>query len=457
VTFTPQSSGTPTATLSIVDGAGTQTVGLTGTNTVNNTAQITIGFGPNGPGTVTATSAPYFNGIFTSVKVCEPGSTTNCTTIPNILVDTDSVGLRVLTSALGSVSLTTITDTNGDPLNECYEYGSLNYTWGPVAMATVQIGGETASAEPGAAASSGVPIQLISTTSSPPLTTYVASLGQSYPTPCLSGGGINTNTVASLGSNGILGIGLYPQDCAYYGGNSCTTDSNDTLYVLCPSTGCEAANLPIAYQVWNPVAAFPVDNNGESLSLPSISSSGAANNAVTGPYLTFGIGTQSNNGIGSASVYEVDINGSFGTATFNGIGYTSSNSGGSFIDSGSNAFFVSDETTLGTTDCVIGSTDIGFYCPSSNLNLSLGLTGSGSNPASTTVSLPIENALTTLFPTGNAAFNDLGGPSCIPATGSPCSTTTDSWDLGLPFFFGRPIYLGIEGTSTTYPYGYWAF
>ena len=367
-------------------------------------------------------------------------------------MDTDSVGLRILASAVPSnVSLKTLTDSSGNAINECYEFGSLNYVWGPVAMATVQIGSEMATAEPGAGANTGIPIQLISATSDAP------SGAQ-----CLSGGGGNLNTVASLGSNGILGIGLDPQDCSYYGGNGCTSSTTDPYYIGCSNTTCGYENMPVADQVWNPVATFPSDNNGESIQLPSIPSNGAANNTVTGT-LTFGIGTQSNNAIpGSAGVYEVDDVGSFGIATYNGVQYNSSNSGGSFIDSGSNALYVSDETTLGTTDCLISSTDIGFYCPSSNLNLSLGLAAAvggvpGTAGTSTTVSLPIENAITTLFPTNNAAFNDLAGGSCIPATGSPCSASTDSWDLGLPFFFGRTIFVGIEGTNASYPYGFWAF
>ena len=45
----------------------------------------------------------YVNGVFTSVQVCAPGSTSNCVTIPDVLVDTGSTGLRVLSSALGDV------------------------------------------------------------------------------------------------------------------------------------------------------------------------------------------------------------------------------------------------------------------------------------------------------------------------------------------------------------------
>jgi hypothetical protein len=442
-------SGTLTGTLTIVDGAGTQTVALTGTNTVANTAQVTVSFGPNGNTENPETN--YYNGIFTTVTVCPPGSTstTNCATIPNVLVDTGSVGLRVLSNLLvtptgSSVTLPTITDTNGDVLYECVEYGDLSYTYGPVGLATVQVGGETASQVPaasGGTANSGIPVQVITAGATAP------SGAQ-----CTLDGGPSDNTVSVLGANGYLGVGNFPQDCATATTNSCTSYETDELYFLCPSTGCEYVGVPLEDQVWNPVSAFSVDNNGVSLQLPPIPAAGQA--TATGT-LTFGIGTETNNAIPSgATVYELDDYGSFGSATYNGVTYTSTNSGGSFIDSGSNALFVSDETTLGTTDCLVSGADIGYYCPSSTLNLSLGLTGS--NGTSTTVSLPIANALDLFSNTSFAAFNDLGGASCIPTTGSPCTSATDYWDIGLPFFFGRPIFVGIsEGTQ--YPNGYWAF
>jgi hypothetical protein len=49
-----------------------------------------------------------------------------------------------------------------------------------------------------------------------------------------------------------------------------------------------------------------------------------------------------------------------------------------------------------------------------------------------------------MFQTGNAALPALGGTSAI----------NGLVDLGLPFFYGRSIATGLEGTSTNAPNGY---
>jgi hypothetical protein len=483
VTFTPPASGTVTGTLTIVDAAGTFTVSLNGSATALNTAQVSVNFGPNGyMGPPTPTSGSYYNGIFTTVTVCQPGSTTNCTTIPNVLVDTGSVGLRVLSSGLAgvttqvsSLSLPQVNDpSTGDPVYECIQFGDLSYTWGTVQLATVQVGGETASQVPGGTANAGIPIQVIAAGSTPPSEIGVVGSTGEYDNPCLfypgtttATGGVNDDTVTSLGSNGILGIGNETVDCNLDGTNYCNVSGaiNTTgQYLICSSVGsstCDAQSIPLQDQVWNPVSAFGTDSNGVVLNLPSVPAAGEA--SVNGT-LIFGIGTQSNNALTTQKVYERDSDGNFSSAVLNGVTYNSTNSGGTFLDSGSNGLYIADQTTLGTSDCYVGDItpedDIGYYCPSSP-PLTPSLTLTGSNGTSSSPTLSIGNALS-LFSanTSYAVFSNLGGPSCVATSTSPCSSETDFIDLGLPFFFGSPIYVGIAGaTSGTpdYANGYWAF
>lgn len=81
-----------------------------------------------------------------SVTICAPG-TSNCQTIPNILLDTGSWGLRVFRYAEGTTPLVTIPMTQalaGSPatLSECVTYLGSETQWGPVMIADVKLGSE---------------------------------------------------------------------------------------------------------------------------------------------------------------------------------------------------------------------------------------------------------------------------------------------------------------------------
>jgi hypothetical protein len=375
----------------------------------SNVAGVEVDLGPDNN---------YVNGIFTSVEVCAPGSTSNCATVPNVLVDTGSSGLRLLSTALPSLSLPPINES-GNALQECIQFVDLSYIWGPVAQADVHLAGETASS---------VPIQLIS-----------ASPAYSVPLSCLSlgtSGAVDLNTVAALGANGILGVGNLPQDC----GSICTSAANGVPnYYICPSGACQIASVLIADQLPNPVALFATDNNGVLISLPSVPATGAS--TATGS-LIFGIGTQSNNALGSAQIYAVDGFDDF-TTTYNGVQYS-----GSYIDSGSNILYFLDSATLGNLDCVDNP---GIYCPTSTLNFTV--TNTGTNGTSGQLTFSIANG-DSLLSTGNTALNDLGGDSGT-------SPSTDYFDFGVPFFYGRNVFVGIAGRTVpngaSAPNGYWAY
>ena len=353
----------------------------------NNVVPIVVNAGP--------ASTPQTNLAYVSVTVCVPGSATNCQTIDNIQVDTGSEGLRILSSVL-TAALPQETDSSGNPIAECAQFAD-GYTWGPMVTADVKMGGEQANS---------VPVQVIGGGS---------GILTAVPSGCASTGTAE-NTVNALGANGILGIGPFRQDC----GSGCSlTDltQNPGFYYSCPSTGCAQAAASLTQQAQNPVWMFPTDNNGTIIELPAISAAGAA--TVNGS-LVFGIGTQANNALGSATVFTLDNTGNF-TTTFKGTPYSQS-----FLDSGSNGVFFLDSATTGIPECTGSNT--GFYCPSSTASLSA--TNQGLNGTSATVNFSIVSA-DTLSATANA-FNNIGGPS------------PNSFDWGLPFFYGRNVFTGIE-------------
>jgi hypothetical protein len=388
---------------------------------VANSVTAEVSAGPAPP------SSGFTNFLYVTVTVCMPGTTT-CTDVPNVQVDTGSEGLRLLSSALGtlapssSTGLPTINDSSGDVLQECIQFEDGTYIWGPVATADVEMAGEKASS---------VPIQVIAATP--------AFL---VPASCLTlPNNGSLSTVATLGANGIIGVGLFPQDC----GGACTSASTSlpAQYFVCPSNVCSVSAVPTNDQLWNPVALFPADNNGVMITMPAIAAGGQATASGS---MTFGIGTQTDNALGSATIYAVDEYGNLPQVTYNGVAYTSPNNAG-FIDSGSAGIYFLDHVTLGIPDCTSG-----WYCPASPVAYTV--TASGANGTSGPVQFTIANA-DSLF--GNAtayAFDDLGADG-----GS--GPSSDEIDLGMPFFYNRTIFFGIAGTTVpgnvSAPNGYFAF
>jgi hypothetical protein len=379
------------------------------TSTVNNTQPVTIDGGPLVNGQAVGGDEDL---LFTTVTVCVPGTAT-CQAIDHVQVDTGSVGLRLLSSVL-TLNLN-ITNISGQPIGNCVQYADTTYQWGPVAIADVKMAGEVASS---------VPIQVVGDANFP-----------AAPASC-SAGGTSVQTVTDLGANGILGVGLYRQDC----GSACTSTVGEPagVYYGCPSTGCVIAAVSLAAQLQNPVWLFPQDNNGLEIVLPQVPATGAA--TLSGS-MYFGIGTQSDNAPGAAQAQAPNALGNLIT-TYNGVQYTTS-----YIDSGSNGYFFLVPTSTGLPECSALQAP-GFYCPPSPVSLTA--ITSGSNPAtgaaaSANIAFSVGNAVT-LFNTGNTAFNNVGG------------VNPGVFDWGLPFFFGRPVFIGIEGQSSGANVGpYWAY
>ena len=373
------------------DDLGSSGSGSGTTAPANNVVSVTVSGGP---------SNNALNVLYTTVTLCLPG-TSNCQTIDNIQVDTGSYGLRILAPVL-TLTFQPEALSNGSALVECTSFVD-GYSWGPVAVADVQISGESASS---------VPVQIIGDSRYP-----------SVPADCSGSAPMEEDTVAAFGANGIIGIGPFPSDCGEFCAESVPEPA---IYYACSTeSNCTATTVPEASQVPNPVILFATDNNGSIITLPSAPSAGTT--TLTGS-LIFGIDTESNNASGTETVVPVATSGSnagFITTVFSGTTYAES-----FVDSGSNGYFFTDSSLTTCTDS--GFTE--FYCPSSTASLSGEL-----QLASGTSTVDFEVASAEQINATYFVYPGLGGTN----------PTADSFDWGLPFYFGRRVATAIDGYTTS--------
>ena len=337
------------------------------------------------------------NRLYTTVTVCQPGST-QCQTIDHVLVDTGSTGLRLLSSAMSpGLTLSRLTTAGGSTLLNCAQFVDNTFAWGPVAVADIVLGGKMATS---------VPIQIIND----------PAIGN--PAAACSGGGTAITTTAILGANGIVGMGLFKEDC----GTRCTTLTNNGVYYSCSNVACTTTTntkATIAQQVKNPVPLFASDNNGVLIDLPSVNLPGTPSHSGL---LVFGVGTQTNNQLNTASILTANALG-YITTLFTGSTLTTS-----ILDTGTNGLYF-DSASLP----LCSGTQ--FYCPSTSKMLSASLVGG--NAASMPITFAIDNA-TDLF--------GIGINHVLPTLGGNVGRAT-TFDWGLPFFYGRRVFFGIEGMT----------
>ncbi|WP_156965942.1 DUF3443 family protein [Paraburkholderia bannensis] len=378
------------------DAGGSGTSGNGGAADIGNTIPVRV-----------SAASAVRNFPLVSVTICRPGSggAASCATIDNVLLDTGSFGLRLFASTIPAATLAALplqTDaTSGRNVAACGAFGS-GYTWGSLRSADVKMSAEVAPS---------VPIQVIGDT----------AIGSAAPASCIWNTALSSAAV--LGANGILGVGVARYDC----GAACARSTPATGYYYADAAVATPISMPLARQITNPVALFPVDNNGVIVDMPTVSANGAPTASGT---LTFGIGTQSNNTLASAgaTVMATDRWGNF-TGSLGGASAIQS-----FVDSGSNALNFEDYAIV---------QDGGFYVPSSPVNRTVAFTDARGTSA--TADLAIGNA-NALFATYNFAFSNLG------------AFLAQTVDLGMPFFYGKRVYYGIDASAaggTAAPYVAW--
>ena len=361
----------------------------------SNEHQIYVDAGP-------ANTGYNANRLYTDVTICQPGNAANCQIIPHVLVDTGSTGLRILAGVLNpSLGLQVASAPAGRPLLGCVRFVDNTFAWGPLAQADVNLGAKRAL---------NLPVQLI------------ADSRFGHLASNCSPGGTNITDASVLGANGVLGIGLFLQDC----GAACETTIAGRFYFTCTNFSCLGASgttLARNQQLQNPVALFASDNNGVAIDLPAVGTSPSA--GVVGK-MVFGIGTRSNNQPVASRVVSADALG-YVTTVFDGRTMARS-----FIDSGSNGLYF-DSATL---PVCAGPNVSGFYCPASFTPLSA--TISGDNAVTLAVNFNVDNAVNSFTGT-NPVLPNLSGTFADNRT----------FDWGLPFFFGRKVYFGFDGMASS--------
>ena len=374
---------------------------------------------------------------FVSVTVCVPGTTT-CQVVDHVILDTGSIGLRLVSPVLNSnLVLPAVTDASGHSVRECYAYVT-SYVWGSMVTADVTVAGQT---------QLSLPVHLIGDTAAGTPASECTSIADSDYANFInqpSATSTLTDTVATFGANGILGVmPAGAQDCGSFcaPGTTATSAELANYYYTCPTaTTCSPTTVALASQAANPIALVNSGAvNGISLSLPAVGSAGAS--TLTGT-LTLGVSTTSSDTPPStASFYGLDEYALFSTqvsgTTFEAV-----------VDSGTGYYLFSDSSV---PSCVYDS-ETEFFCPSTSTTLTAALAENSDAVHARGTTANLDFVLENLDLVSNSAF-------AIPGIGSPCglyqsgqcypatALSLPFFIWGLPFYFGRTVYFVYPGST----------
>jgi hypothetical protein len=413
-----------------------------------NVMQLTV----NG---TTCSPGSHTNKPCVEVTLCDSLTGLRCETISDILLDTGSFGLRVFKGAFTKLEpydsnkvakdFEFIPKSNSGvngKLVQCATFGDGSADWGPVMKAHVVLGGEEAV---------HIPVQIIDINFAN-YTDFCVNTDQSPP----------DQDAASAGFNGILGVGLFAEDC----GDICQNYESNLYFNCDPSdtsvppqaSPCKRTTALVATeQLKNPIAALSVDNNGLIVQLPIVPQGGAV--SVEGNVI-LGIDTRTASSVGYADNSATADLTTFTAAEKTGenFAYFKTNYRGttyptSFLDTGSNGLYFDAPSSAVMKDCSFLN-EPWFFCPDSEMSLQA-QTQSADGLVSSIVNFKIIGLQDLFDP--NMVFYNLGGDA---GTGdnNPNPDPTIGFDWGLPFFLGRNVYNGINGKTSSLGTGpYWAY
>ncbi len=478
----------------------------------------------------------YNNEPCVDVTICSAGV---CETIPRVLLDTGSYGLRVfksimsprLQTALANTYLKTGSNPNDPGYATCITYADESTQWGPVARAQVKLNG-VMTAQP-------ISIHVLDNTFGnipntnttdcnypttpdwdPSTPNNICGVGSTANHTCsnpsfdytkavndpspwdphfpnnICGNGSPSNhtcseanfdyrnvvndpshspldpaptnandTNSNPGYNGIIGVGLLVNDC-----NSCdrnyssnAADYSLPQYYTCNDSSCSKARMAVNLQISNPIAAMPAGyNNGVIIQLPKIPIAGVS--SAEGKMV---IGFDNSN-IGNTVKLSTTTSGDFTTRYSFTHTYVSSDIGthtiscanvditDSYIDSGTN--FITMPNTDSMPQCPYDHVNdpdsfySSLFCPATQQNLTATQIGTDN---SVIVPFKADNARTIFTNNPNAYLSptihlsDDSSQSVL-----SCNESDHSFVWGLPFFYGRNVFIGIK-TPTAAPY--WRF
>jgi probable HAF family extracellular repeat protein len=351
---------------------------------------------------------PFWNEPYTNIRFCAPGSNTDCQVIDHIIVDSGSVGLRLVSAAVKNAlfaKMPTVT-TGGKTVTECETYVR-SYTYGPLKTADVYIAGKVVR---------NFPIQVI------------GASGYPVPDDCANQApkdSTETDTVASFYGNGLIGVDFPLAD--------------DGRYYACTTSGKSCVVNSAYSKIPNLVSKFDADNNGVVMSLPLISYAGSKAPVIGS--LTFGVGTEPNNKPPAGAVPLVNH---FKNDTFvfnlqvgatNQAGTTSASA---YIDSGTSDLALAPPSWPLCKDDEAGGNQ--YVCPPGYGEFPLGFYSSDKTAPQFQIGVTVGNS-TTLQSNGDVAYNDIAE---IPDKSSLPGTVA----LGLSFFFGKSNYFVFDGKES---------